>query len=49
MEALLSSDCFEVLRSLCLKGVVDPVVEIMDIMESAAKEGKIDCWTMLSR
>jgi len=49
VEDLLSSECLEVLRSLCLKGVVEPVIEIMDIMENKAKEGKIDCWTMLSR
>ena len=49
VEDLVTVQCLDVLRDLCLKGVTTPVVEIMDLVEAAVKDAKVDCWTMVSR
>ena len=49
IKELLTVDCLNALKDICLKGVAPPVVEVMDIVEAAVKEGRVDSWTMLSR
>ena len=49
VEDLVSVETLKSLLSLCGKGVVNPVVEILDMVEETVKQEKANCWVMLSR
>ena len=49
VEELVSVETLKSLLFLCGKGVVNPVVEILDMVEETVKQEKANCWVMLSR
>jgi len=49
IEDLLTADCLESLKCMCIKGVVNPIIEIMDIVEAEVKAGNLSSWNILNR
>ena len=49
VEELISVETLNALLSLCGKGVVNSVVEILDMVEETVKQEKANTWIMLSR
>jgi len=49
VEKIISVDVLEMLSELCGKNVVNPVVEVVELIEREVKSGSVSCWTMLTR
>ena len=49
IDNLLTADILGSLRAICMKGLVNPVIEVMDIVEAAVKAGSLQTWTVLKR
>ena len=49
VEKIISVDVLEMLSELCGKNVVNPVVEVIELIEREVKSGSVSCWTMLTR
>jgi len=49
VEDIIQPEVLQTLLGLCEKNVVDPVVDVVQIIETQIKSGSVCCWTMITR